>query len=80
MEDKKVMKFINDNHEKEYNDYKKQLKRGKRKEKVLSTLYIIVLITVIILFVKLIQNDTKRAIARCVNEGNDYQYCVRVSQ
>ena len=62
MEDKKVMKFINDNHEKAFNDYKDQLKKAKRKEKVLSVLYVIALIVAIIFFIGVVQNDTKKAI------------------
>ena len=76
MEDKKVMKFINDNHEKAFNDYKNQLKKAKRKEKVLSVLYVIALIVAIIFFIGVVQNDTKKAINKCMKSGNSYNYCL----
>lgn len=71
MEDKEMMKIIQENHEKEYKNYIKTIKKEKIQDRVLILLAIIGIIAMIIS----ISNMTEKAINKCVELGYDYNYC-----
>lgn len=51
------------------------MKNLKLKSSVKNTLYIILGIVFIALYVKVLINDYNDAVNRCVKSGNSYEYC-----
>lgn len=80
MEDKKVMKFINENYESSHKKYMEDQKKKKRNEKIKTIIYILTLLVVLGFFIITIQRDTKKAIQNCMEKGHSYNYCLRDSQ
>ena len=77
MEDKKVMKFINENYERSHQKYIEDQKKNKRNEKIKTIIYILALLVVLGLFIITIQRDTKKSLKKCIDNGYSYNYCIR---
>ena len=76
MEDKKVLEFINKNHERSYVDFVKSQKKKNRKETFkITVLTILALILVIVLNINT-YNDTKKQVEKCLKNGNSQNYCL----
>lgn len=76
MEEKKVMEFINENHERAYKDFVKNQKRKNIIETIKTSILAGVVIIGILALVVTVQNDTKKAIESCIKSGNTYEYCL----
>lgn len=80
MEDKKVLEFINKNHEESYKDFLKS-ERKKRKKEVIQNIILTIFICVgLVALTKTVINDTKRALNDCINQGHEYNYCLKEVQ
>ena len=77
MEDKKVLEFINANHEKSYANH---VKTQKRKE-IINTIQCIMLILVILSLVLVLGNTIKqentKVFKNCLKSGHTENYCLR---
>lgn len=76
MEDKKVMEFINENHERAYNDFIKNQKRKNRIENFKIALFASAVLVLMIWLGVSVRLDTKKIIQNCLENGNDYNYCL----
>lgn len=76
MEDKKVLEFINENHERAYKDFVKSQKRKNRIETFKISILAGALIIGMIALAVTVHNDTKKSIENCINAGNTYEYCL----
>lgn len=76
MEDKKVLEFINKNHEKSYREHLKTKKINKTKQTFKSLIFCIIAFLMISLCLFNIHSLNKKSINNCMNKGNSYDYCV----
>lgn len=74
MEDKKMMKIIQENYEKEHKKYLESIRE--KKEKKETRLAITILIMLMIVSVSLISHMNEKAIEKCMSKGNSYNYCL----
>ena len=76
MEDKKVLEFINENHDKCYKEFVKTQKRKNKIENFkIDTDEDIDLVLIITLGIA-VHNDTKKQVEKCLKNGNSQNYCL----
>lgn len=76
MKDKKVLEFINENHDKCYKEF---VKTQKRKNKIETFKIITGVVIVLVLIITLgitVHNDTKKQVEKCLKNGNSQNYCL----
>ena len=76
MEDKKVLEFINKNHEKCYNEFVKTQKKKNRKETLKIVAGVVIVLGLIITLGITVHNDTKKQVEKCLKNGNSQNYCL----
>lgn len=77
MEDKKVLEFINENHDKCYKEFVKTQKiKNKIETFKIITGVVIILVLIIILGIT-VHNDTKKQVEKCLKNGNTITYCLK---
>ena len=75
MEDKKVMAFVNANHEKSYNEFIKAQKKNERKDIIHSIMLFLGFLTVVLILVNINYRSEEKALKYCVKNGGAYQEC-----
>lgn len=76
MEDKKVLEFINKNHEKCYNEFVKTQKRKNKIETFKIISGVVIVLGLIIILGLTVHNDTKKQVEKCLKNGNSQNYCL----
>jgi uncharacterized membrane protein YidH (DUF202 family) len=76
MENKKVLEFINKNHEKCYNEFVKIQKRKNKVEVFKIVAGVIIVLGLIIALGTTVHNDTKKQVEKCLKNGNSQNYCL----
>ena len=76
MEDKKVLEFINKNHEKSYDNFVKTQKRKNKIETFKIVAGVVIVLGLIITLGITIHNDTKKQVEKCLKNGNSQNYCL----
>jgi preprotein translocase subunit SecG len=76
MEDKKVLEFINKNHERSYIDFVKSQKKKNKKETLKITTGVVIVLVLIITLGITVHNDTKKQVEKCLKNGNSQSYCL----
>lgn len=76
MEDKKVLEFINKNHERSYIDFVKSQKKKNKKETLKIITGMIIVLGLIIALGITVHNDTKKQVEKCLKNGNSQNYCL----
>lgn len=76
MEDKKVLEFINKNHERGYIDFVKSQKKKNRKETLKIVAGVVIVLVLIITLGITVHNDTKKQVEKCLKNGNSQNYCL----
>lgn len=75
MEDKKVMAFVNANHEKSYNEFIKTQKKTERKDIIHSIMLFLGILAIVFIFVYINYRSEAKALKYCVKNGGAYQEC-----
>ena len=75
MEDKKVLEFINENHEKSYENHVQSQIRRKKKDTIQCITLILTILTAVLVLGSVIQQETKKSVRECVKLGNTINYC-----
>ena len=75
MEDKKVMAFVNANHEKSYNEFIKTKKKSERKDIIRSIMLFLAILTVLLVLVNINYRSEEKALKYCVKNGGAYHEC-----
>lgn len=75
MEDKKMMKIIQENYEKEHKKYLESLKKEKKQTKIF------VLVAIIIITISFIglYKMTEKSVETCLKNGKSYNYCFKTA-
>lgn len=76
MEDKKVLEFINKNHEKSYDNFVKTQKRKNKIETFKIIAGVVIVLGLIITLGITVHNDTKKQVEKCLKNGNSQNYCL----
>ena len=76
MEDKKVLEFINENHDKCYKEFVKKQKRKNKIETFKIITGVVIVLTLIITLGITVNNDTKKQVEKCLKNGNLQNYCL----
>ena len=76
MEDKKVLEFINKNHERSYREHLKTKKKNKLNQIFKDFIFYIIAFLIISLCLFNIHSLNKKSINNCMSKGNSYDYCV----
>lgn len=77
MEDKKVIAFINANHEKSYANYVKTQKRKERRNTIQCIMLILAILTVVLVLGNTIKQENTKALKNCLKSGYTENYCLR---
>lgn len=77
MEDKKVMEFINEQHDELYAKDQKKNRKKRKLEVLTNILFVAAVVGILFVFIQSIKNDTKVAIENCIREGHSYNYCLK---
>ena len=80
MENEKMLKIIQKNHEIAYESYLKKEKSKRRIETLKIALLTILVIAVFILAINTLRKDTLRAMDFCMAQGHEYNYCLKEAQ
>ena len=80
MEDKEMMKIINEKHETAYKGFVKSQKRKQIIETLKIALLTILVIAGFILAINTLRKDTLKAIDYCMAKGHEYNYCLKDAQ
>lgn len=75
MEDKKVMAFVNANHEKSYNEFIKTQKKSERKDIIHSIMLFLGILAIVLILVNINYRSEEKALKNCVKNGGVYQKC-----
>lgn len=77
MEDKKVLEFINKNHDMQYQQYIKASRRKRKFDIAYNIILILAVIISLLIFGNEINNQTKKEINKCLKNGNTRAYCLK---
>lgn len=75
MEDKKVMAFVNANHEKSYKEFIKKQKESEREDIIHSIILFLGILAIVFIFVYINYRSETKALKYCVKNGGVYQEC-----
>lgn len=75
MEDKKVMEFVNANHEKSYKEFIKKQKESESKDTIHSITLFLGILTVVLILVNINYRSEVKALKYCVKNGGAYREC-----
>lgn len=75
MEDKKVMAFVNANHEKSYNEFIKKQKESEREDIIRSIILFLGILAIVFILVSINYRSEEKALKYCVKNGGAYQEC-----
>lgn len=77
MEDKKVLAFINANHEKSYENHVKTQKRKERRNTIHCIILILAVLTLVLVLGSVIHQETQKAVKKCVKMGYNINSCLK---
>ena len=77
MEDKKVLEFVNNNHEKSYNEYVKSVKKNERKSTICCITLILAILSLVLVFGSVIHQETQKSVKMCLKNGYSYNECLK---
>lgn len=75
MEDKKMMKIIQENYEKEHKKYLENLKKERKQTKIFA----IVAITIVIISFIGLYKMSEKSVETCLKNGKSYNYCFKTT-
>lgn len=75
MEDKKVMAFVNTNHEKSYKEFIKKQKESERKGIIRSIILFLGILAIVLILVNINYRSETKALKYCVKNGGAYHEC-----
>ena len=77
MEDKKVLEFINANHEKSYANHVKTQKRKEIINTIQCIMLILAILTIVLVLGNTIKQENTKALKNCLKSGHTENYCLR---
>ena len=77
MENKEVLKFINDNYKRAYQDHLKGVKRKKKRMLIHNIIDSILLFIILGLLIYSVNYETRKAVDGCLKNGYSYNFCIR---
>ena len=77
MEDKKVLAFINANHEKSYQEHVKKQVRKNRINTIQCIMLFLAVISLVLVLGSAIHQDTQKAVKKCVKMGYSIESCTK---
>lgn len=80
MEDKKVLAFINANHEKSYENHVKTQKRKERRNTIQCIILFLAVISLVLVLGSVIHQETQKVVKKCVKSGQNINVCLRDAQ
>lgn len=75
MEDKKVMAFVNANHEKSYKEFIKKQKENEREEIIHAIILFLGILAIVFILVNINYRSEEKALKYCVKNGGAYREC-----